>query len=45
MLCDSIKEQARNVKHKAILSANKEMMILYWNIGKLINDHSELGKK
>lgn len=34
---ESIKEQIRVAQHKAILNANKEMIILYWNIGKVIN--------
>ncbi len=42
---ESIKNQIRNAKHKAVLSANKEMLILYWNIGKVINEHSEWGNK
>ena len=33
---ESIKEQIRSAKHKAILNANKEMLILYWNIGRII---------
>ena len=42
---ESIKEQIRSAQHRAILNANKEMLILYWNIGKLINVHSEGGNK
>ena len=42
---ESIKEQIRCAKHKAILNANKEMLILYWNIGKIINEHSTWGSK
>ncbi len=42
---ESIKEKIRSAQHRAILNANKEMLILYWNIGKLINEHSEWGKK
>ena len=42
---ESIKEQIRSAKHKAILNANKEMLILYWNIGKVINEHSTWGSK
>ena len=36
---ESIKEQIRSAKHKAILNANKEMLILYWNIGRIINEN------
>ena len=44
-IVENIKGQIRSAQHKAILSANKEMLILYWNIGKLINEHSEWGNK
>lgn len=44
-IIEDIKNQIRNVQHKAILNANKEMLILYWNIGKIINEHSEWGNK
>ena len=40
---ESIKEQIRCAKHKAILNANKQMLILYWNIGKIINENSTWG--
>ncbi len=43
-IIEDIKNQIRNAQHKAILNANKEMLILYWNIGK-INEHSEWGNK
>ena len=42
---ESIKEQIRVAQHKAILNANKEMIILYWNIGKVINENSTWGNK
>ena len=42
---ESIKEQIRSAKHKAILNANKEMLILYWKIGKIINENSTWGSK
>ena len=42
---ESIKEQIRSAKHKAILNANKEMLILYWNIGRTINENSTWGSK
>ena len=29
---EDIKEQIRSAQHRAILNANKEMLILYWNI-------------
>ena len=42
---ENIKNQIRNAQHKAILNANKEMLILYWNIGKVINENSTWGSK
>lgn len=42
---EEIKKQIRSAKHRAILNANKEMLILYWNIGKLINENSTWGSK
>ena len=42
---ENIKEQIRCAQHKAILNANKEMLILYWNIGKVINENSTWGSK
>ncbi len=44
-IIEDIKEQIRSAQHRVILNANKEMLILYWNIGKLINEHSEWGNK
>ena len=42
---ENIKNQIRNAQHKSILNANKEMLILYWNIGKVINENSTWGSK
>ena len=42
---ENIKEEIRSARHRAILNVNKEMLILYWNIGKIIDDHSEWGNK
>ena len=41
---EKIKKQIRSAQHRAILNANKEMLILYWNIGKVINEtvHGEV---
>ena len=37
---EDTKEQIRRAQHRAILNANKEMIILYWNIGKVITENS-----
>ena len=42
---ENIKNQIRSSQHKAILNANKELIILYWNIGKVINENSTWGSK
>ena len=39
-VAEGIKEQIRSAQHRAILNANKEMIILYWNIGKVITENS-----
>ena len=44
-IVEDIKNQIRNAQHRAILNANKEMLILYWNIGKIINENSTWGSK
>ena len=42
---ENIKDQIRSTHHKIILNANKELIILYWNIGKVINENSTWGSK
>ena len=42
---EDTKEQFRRAQHRAILNANKEMIILYWNIGKVITENSTWGSK
>ena len=42
---ENIKDQIRSAHHKIILNANKELIILYWNIGKVINENSTWGSK
>ena len=42
---ENIKEQVRMAQHKALLNANREMIYLYWNIGKIIDANSEWGNK
>lgn len=45
IVVENIKNQIRSAQHKAILNANKEMLILYWNVGKVIDENSEWGNK
>lgn len=42
---NNIKTQIRKVQIRALLSANKEMLTLYWNIGNMINQRSSWGNK
>lgn len=42
---NNIKDKIRIAHHKAVLSVNKEMIILYWNIGKIICENSSWGNK
>ena len=37
-----IKTQILNSQQKAILSVNKELIVLYWNIGKMIFENQSL---
>ena len=39
-IVEDIKEQIRSAQLKSISNANKEMLILYWNIGKVIDENS-----
>ncbi|MDR1901770.1 MAG: PDDEXK nuclease domain-containing protein [Treponema sp.] len=40
-----IKAQIREAQYRAVLSANSEMIKLYWNIGNTINEKSAWGNK
>ncbi|MDR0384429.1 MAG: PDDEXK nuclease domain-containing protein [Christensenellaceae bacterium] len=40
-----IKNKIREAQHRAFFSVNKELILLYWNIGKVINDKSVWGNK
>ncbi len=44
-LVQSIKSEIHNAQYKATLSANKELIMLYYNIGKIINEHKSWGNK
>ena len=38
---ENIKSQIHAAQYKAVLGANQEQIILYWNIGKVIIDNSQ----
>jgi len=42
---EKIKSQIYAAKHKAVLGANAEMHMLYWNIGKIIIENTAYGAK
>jgi predicted nuclease of restriction endonuclease-like (RecB) superfamily len=44
-IIQGIKAKIRCAQHKAILSANSELITLYWNIGTVVNEHSTWGSK
>ena len=44
-IVDNIKSNIRSAQYKAAVAANKELIMLYWNIGKIINAHKSWGNK
>ncbi len=44
-IVDGIKNEIKSARHKAMLGANKELICLYWNIGKTINENNAWGKQ
>ncbi len=44
-LIQSIKREIQSAQYKATLSVNKELIMLYYNIGKIINEHKSWGNK
>ena len=42
-ILDDIKTQIKTSQYKAVIGANKELMQLYWNIGKSIIDNTNYG--
>jgi len=39
----SIKSEIRNAQYRATISANRELLLLYYHIGKVINTHKVWG--
>lgn len=44
-IIESIKTEIKSAQYKAALSVNRELIILYYNIGKIINEHKSWGNK
>ena len=42
---NDIKMRIHNAQYKAVLGANREQIVLYWSIGKVIIDNSQWGNK
>ncbi len=42
---ERVKTEIRSAQYKAALGANREQILLYWNIGKVIIENSEWGNK
>lgn len=44
-IVDNIKSNIRSAQYKAAVAANKELIMLYWNIGKIINTYKSWENK
>lgn len=44
-LLENIKQEVLNAQYKAIYAVNRELMFMYWHIGKIILDNSQWGNK
>lgn len=44
-IVDTIKMNIQTAQYKAVLGANRELIMLYWNIGNVINAHNVWGSK
>ncbi|MCL2572847.1 MAG: PDDEXK nuclease domain-containing protein [Defluviitaleaceae bacterium] len=44
-ILENVKAQIQNAKYKAVLGANRELILLYWNIGNVIIENSVWGNK
>ena len=41
----AIKSEIKNAQYRAVLGANRELILLYWRIGQVINAHKTWGNK
>ena len=44
-IVDNIRLRIKTAQYKAVLAANSELIVLYWNIGVIINEHRVWGNK
>jgi predicted nuclease of restriction endonuclease-like (RecB) superfamily len=42
---ESVKSQIHNARYRAVLGANREQILLYWNIGRIIIENTSYGAK
>ena len=42
---ESIKSEIKSAQYKAAVSVNRELIMLYYNIGKIVNEHKAWGNK
>ena len=42
---EAIKKEIKSAQYKAAVSVNRELIMLYYNIGKIINEHKAWGNK
>jgi predicted nuclease of restriction endonuclease-like (RecB) superfamily len=42
-ILENIKEQILNARYRAVLGANREQILLYWNIGRIISENKRYG--
>jgi flavoprotein len=42
---ERVKKQILDAQYSAVLSANQEQILLYWNIGKVILENTKYGAK
>jgi len=44
-ILERVKEQIHNAQYRAVLGANREQILLYWNIGRVIIENTKYGAK
>ena len=44
-IVETIKLEIKSAQYKAAVSVNRELIMLYYNIGKIINEHKTWGNK
>ena len=45
LLLENIKQAVLNAQYKAVYAVNKELMFMYWHIGKIILENTQFSKK